>query len=93
MRLCVLPCGGSSSAVSSDRSVKSLDVMFQRAIRPDLQLVAPFLNRLICHQVQQAGTVCISMDAVSLSYVLGGSELHAPPPPPCPFWVKWSAKS
>ena len=37
------------------------------AIRPDLQLVALSQNKLVCHQVQQAGTVCISMDAVSLS--------------------------
>ena len=36
------------------------------AIRPDLQLVALSQNKLVCHQVQ-AGTVCISMDAVSLS--------------------------
>ena len=36
------------------------------AIQPDLQLVAPSQNRLFYHQ-EQAGTVCISMDALSLS--------------------------
>ena len=59
------------------------------AIRPDLQLVAPSQNRLVCHQVQEAGTVYISMDALSLSQE--GVNLHVFLQ--YPFWAKWSAKS